>query len=48
MVQVAIALVHLLRLSVRSEYVSILVASQCLLLWLKIQYFARSAFCMPL
>ena len=42
MVQVAITLVHLLRLSVRSEYVSILVASQCLLLWLKIQYFARS------
>ncbi|KAL3131635.1 hypothetical protein ABBQ38_007932 [Trebouxia sp. C0009 RCD-2024] len=39
--QVAIALVHLLRLNIRSEYVSILVASQCLLLWLKIQYFAR-------
>ena len=41
--QVSIDVVHLSRLNVKSEYVSILVAAQCLLLWLKIQYFARSA-----
>ena len=43
MLQVAIAVLHLSRLHVRSEVLSILVASQCLLLWLKIQYFARCA-----
>ncbi|DBA86726.1 TPA: hypothetical protein ACH3X2_005431 [Trebouxia sp. C0005] len=39
--QIAIDVLHLSRLNVRSEILSILVASQCLLLWLKIQYFAR-------
>ncbi|DBA98675.1 hypothetical protein WJX77_002585 [Trebouxia sp. C0004] len=39
--QIAIDVLHLSRLNVRSEVLSILVASQCLLLWLKIQYFAR-------
>lgn len=39
--QVAIDVLHLGRLDVRSEVLSILVAAQCLLLWLKIQYFAR-------
>ena len=40
--QVGIDVMHLCRLHVRSETLSILVAAQCLLLWLKIQYFARS------
>ena len=39
--QVGIDVMHLGRLHVRSETLSILVAAQCLLLWLKIQYFAR-------
>lgn len=39
--QVGIDVMHLCRLHVRSETLSILVAAQCLLLWLKIQYFAR-------
>ena len=41
--QVTIDVLHLSRLNVQSEYMSILVAAQCLLLWLKIQYFARYA-----
>ena len=40
-VQVAIDVLHLSRVNVQSEVLSILVAAQCLLLWLKIQYFAR-------
>ena len=40
-VQVGIDVLHLSRIHVRSEVLSILVAAQCLLLWLKIQYFAR-------
>lgn len=42
LLQVVIAVMHLGRYSVDSEALSVLVSFQILLLWVKIQYFARS------
>ena len=44
--QVAIAVMHLGRLNVSSDLLSVLMAFQVLLLWInKVQYFSRCAFC---
>lgn len=39
--QIVIAVMHLGRYAVDSEILSVLVSFQILLLWVKIQYFAR-------
>ena len=41
LLQIAIAVMHLGRYAVGSEVLSVLVSFQILLLWVKIQYFAR-------
>lgn len=40
-IQVAIAVMHLGRLSISSDWLSILAAAQCILLLLRLQYFSR-------
>lgn len=41
--QVAIAVMHLSRRGVDSDAIVILMAAQCILLWLRLQYYLRQA-----
>ena len=45
--QIAIVIMHLGRLAVNSDAIVILMALQCILLWLRLQYYLRCAAAQP-
>jgi len=45
--QIAIVIMHLSRLAVNSDAIVILMALQCILLWLRLQYYLRCAQAQP-
>jgi hypothetical protein len=45
--QIAIVIMHLSRLAVNSDAIVILMALQCILLWLRLQYYLRCAEAQP-